>query len=331
MIALGIGQVAPREHRESYTDQVVASAVASANGTAASGLTAVVEAVAFWWERALSGGRSDALSPWMLGRIGRDLVLRGESLWWLSRGGLQPVSDHEVRGGSGDPRRWSYRLTLPSPDSTISRTVASDRVLHVRIGSPRNQPWRGCSPLVNAAATKAVLEQIERSLAEEHSGPVGNVIAVPDPEGSSAVATEIGSLKGRSILTEASEMDLPGEGQSARTQWRPNRIGPAPSTGTQAIRQDVELSIAGACGVPTELIRPAAGADPGQAFRRFVSSTIEPIAALLSAELRRLGLASEIDFGTLRAADLQVRSRAYAALRKTDFPEADARRLCGLV
>ena len=145
------------------------------------------------------------------------------------------------------------------------------------------------------------------------------------------VADEIGVLKGRTLLAEASEMDLPGEGQGGRTRWEANRIGPAPVAASTSARQDIELSLAGACGVPGELVRPQPGADPSAAFRRFVASTVEPIAAVLSAELRRLGLESAIDFSPLRAADLQVRSRAYAALRKAEFPETDARRICGLV
>ena len=64
---------AVREHRETFTEQQVAAAVASATGTAASGLTATVEASAGWWERAFSAGHSDVLEPWKLGRIGRGI------------------------------------------------------------------------------------------------------------------------------------------------------------------------------------------------------------------------------------------------------------------
>ena len=332
MTSLNLRDAVPpdRELRESYTEQQVAAAVASATGTAASGLTATVEAICFWWERAFSAGRSEALSPWQLGRIGRELVLHGDSVWWLSRRGLVPVAQHTLIGDSAAPTSWRYTLTIPSPTSTVSRTVSADRVLHVRIGASRNQPWRGCSPLANATATRDLLSTIERSLLHEHKGPVGHVIAVPDPEGSTAVADEIGKLEGRTVLGEASEMDLPGEGQGGRTNWNPHRIGPAPEASTTSARQDIELSLAGSCGLPGELVRPQPGADPAAAFRRFVASTIEPVSALVSAELRRLGLASEIDFAPLRAADLQARTRSYKQLRESNFPESEARRICGL-
>lgn len=320
-----------REVRQSYTDQQVAAAVATANGTAASGLTATVEAAGRLWESAFSAGRSTELEPWQLGLIGRELLLHGQSVWWRSgRSGLLPVSDHDVKGRSASPQRWTYRLTLPAPDTTLQRqNVAADRVLHVRIGATRQRPWRGCSPLANAGATRAVLEQVERSLDEEHRGPVGNVIGVPDPEGSQPVADEIGKLGGRAILAEATELDLPGEGQSGRTSWKPNRIGPDPAATTPHVREGVERSLLAAGGVPTELVLPSSAGEGREAWRRFLFATIAPAAGLVSAELRRLGLDPEIRFEELRASDLAGRARAYKQLREAGMEEAEARRVTG--
>ena len=193
----------------------------------------------------------------------------------------------------------------------------------------RARPWRGCSPLANSAASTALLKQVERSLTEEHSGPVGHVYGVPDPEGSQKVADEIGVLKGRAILAEATEMDLPGEGQGGRTSWKPNRIGPMPSEGTIAAREAVERSLLAAAGVSVELVQPSSGSDAREGWRRFLFGTVAPAAAVVSAELRRLGLDGEIGFETLRASDLASRSRAYKQLVEAKMPDADARRIAG--
>ena len=231
MTTLDLGLMAhkPREVRESYTDQVVAAAVNAANRTAASSATATIETIGRLWESAFASGESTVLSPWMLAHLGRQLVLRGESVWWKSMAsGLLPVSDHDVSGKSAAPTRWQYRVTLPGPSASISRKAAAGDVLHVRIGAPVSQPWRGCSPILSSEATASVLRQVERSLAEEHSGPVGSLIGVPNPDDSLEVANEIASLKGKAILTESGDLDLSGEAAAGRTNWKPNRVGPAP-------------------------------------------------------------------------------------------------------
>ena len=321
------------EVRESYTDQQVAAAVATAKGTAASAssLTATVEAIARLWEAGFASGRAEALPPWMMALCGRSLILRGEFIAWRSRSsGLLPAADHDVRGESASPDRWRYRLTLPAPSTSITRNADADRVLHVRVGATVRQPWRGCSPLANAGATRAVLDQIERSLSEEHGGPVGNVIGVPDPDSSQDVVNEIAVLKGRTILGEASEIDLPGEGQGSRTSWKPNRIGPMPADGTVASREAVERSLLAASGIPIELVQPSSGSDAREGWRRFLFGTISPAAAMLSAELRRIGQSDEIDFAELRASDLAGRSRAFKQMREAGLTESEARRLTGL-
>ena len=318
-----------RESEDSYTDQQVAAAVATAKGTAASALTATVESIARLWEAGFTAGKSETLAPWQLALCGRALALKGEVLFWRASG-LLPVADHDVQGDSAFPGRWRYRLTMPAPSTSITRNASADTVLHARVGATPRQPWRGCSPLTNAGATRAVLEQVERSLSEEHGGPVGNVVAVPDPGNSQDVVNEIAVLKGRTILGEASEMDVPGEGAGSRTNWKPNRIGPMPADGTIASREAVERSLLAAGGVPVELVQPHSGSDAREGWRWFLWSTIAPAAALVSAELRRIGLPDGIDFAALNASDLAGRARAYSQLRKAEMPEADARRLTGL-
>ena len=234
-----------------------------------------------------------------------------------------------MQGDSAFPGRWRYRLTLPGPGSSITRNADADRVLHARIGCDPRRPWKGCSPLANAAATRGALERIERSLSEEHDGPVGSVIGVPDPETQTETANEIGQLKGRTILTEASELDLPGEGQQGRNNWKPNRIGPTPAAGTIQGREAVERSLLAACGVPTELVLSSSAGEGREAWRRFLWATIAPAAAVVSAELTRIGLDGAIDFSQLNASDLAGRARAFGQLRKAELPEAEARRICG--
>ena len=323
-----------RETRESttYTDQAVAAAVQAATGTTDRSLIATVEACCGLWERGFAAGVSTVLEPWKLALIGRSLLLTGQSVWWSSaRSGLLPVSDHDITGRSATPARWSYRLSLPTPSTTLTRKAPAAQVLHVRIGATARRPWAGCSPLANAAASRSLLEAVERSLTDEHGGPVGSVVGVPDPSGSQAVVDEIANLRGRLIAAEASELDLAGEGASGRTSWKPNRVGPQPAAATPTARQDVERSLLAAAGIPVELVQPSSGSDAREGWRRFLHATIAPAAALVSAELRRLGLESEIAFDALRASDIAGRARAFQSLVGGGMPVDRAAALSGLV
>ena len=332
MNALDLGPVPfaahARENRESYTEQQVSAAVAAASGTTASAKIATIETCARLWEFAFSTGVSKALPPWALGRIGRELVLRGHSVWWKSTAsGLLPVSDVDVRGVSASPDRWRYRITLPSPGSSITRTVTADQVLHVRIGAPTARPWAGSSPLAQSQATVDVLKEIDRSWKEEHAGPVGHLVPVPSPASSQDVANGIAVLRGRTLLTEASEMDLAGEGASSRNPWKPQRVGPEPTQGSALARDAVERSILAAGGIPPGLV--FGGTDFRASWGAFLAGTVAPSAGLVSAELSRLGLDSVISFRGLNQSDLQARSRSYKQLRDGGMDDAKAASICG--
>ena len=325
---LGLMAHRPREHREGYTDLVVAAALSAANRTNASGATATIEAIARLWESAFASGESSVLAPWQLAHIGRQMVLRGESVWWRSlASGLLPTSDHDVMGKSAAPDRWQYRVRMPTPSSSIVRKAAAGDVLHVRIGAPLAHPWRGCSPLASSEATASVLREVERSLFEEHSGPVGNLIGVPNPGESLEIANAIAALRGKAILTEAGDLVLAGEAGNQKTVWKPNRVGPMPAVGTAATRESVERSLLAAGGVPAALVM--GGSDHRDAWRAFLSGTIAPTAKLVSAELERMNLDPKISFAAIMSSDLQARARAYGALTKGGMVDADARRICG--
>ena len=124
-------------------------------------------------------------------------------------------------------------------------------------------------------------------------------------------------------------MDLAGEGAQAKVPWKPIRVGPAPADGTIKGREAIERSLLAAGGVPVELVQPSSGSDAREGWRRFLHGTIAPAAALVSAELRRIGQPDEIDFADLRASDLAGRARAYKQLTEAGMTPADARRLTG--
>lgn len=100
-----------------------------------------------------------------------------------------------------------------------------------------------------------------------------------------------------------------------------------PADSTVASREAVERSLVAAAGVPVELVQPSSGSDAREGWRRFLFGSISPAAAILSAELRRSGLPSDIYFAKLRASDLSGRARACKQLFEAGLPAADLRRL----
>ena len=165
-------------------------------------------------------------------------------------------------------------------------------MVHVRIGTDPGRPWAGCSPLANSALTRDALAFVERSLSQEHSGPVGSMIAVQDPESNTEVSAAIGTAKGSVLLGDSAATGLTGDPQ--RNDWKPYRFGPAPAQSSVLARDNLERAVWSAAGVPVELLRPSSGVDAREAWRRFLFAVVAPIGQIISGELRRLGLDAEL-------------------------------------
>lgn len=320
-----------REQR-SYTDLVVSALVAQAEGTTSSKAVATVEAACGLWSRAFASGVSNAVTPPQLEIIGRALLTAGESVWLVdgSRLSALPAESWSITGPAAEPRRWRYRLTMAGPSQTKTVVRSGADVFHVRINSGPVRPWEGRSPLLLSDATVSILRNMEQSFSQEASTPVGTLLPVPNVEGAGSLATDIASLKGKAALVETVAAGY-GEGRAAAPQsdWQPRRLGPAPTETSATIRTDTERSILAAAGVPVELVLPASGGDAREAWRRFLHATVAPIGRLISAELLRVGLSSELSFAGLNASDLSGRARAYKQLTEAGMTEPEARRICG--
>ena len=322
-----------RETRSSgFSDLVIAGLVARAGESAASDLLGSIETAAGLWERAFTSGRSTMLPPCLLGLMGRSLLLTGSAVLWRSRGsGLLPVSQWTVRGRSAAQSRWNYELTLAGPDATITKKATAAQVVHVRICSDPARPWEGNSPILRSRATRDALQEIEKSLKDEHAGPLGRLLPVPDPEDAS-LKDALLKLQGKALLVEQSELGLAGEGQAARVRWTPKRIGPEPNEATLTARDSLERSLLMAAGIPPAMVSPSSTANASrEALRQFLWLTVSPVVGLVSAELERLGLDPKIDLSQLNASDLAGRARALKGLIESGLPKADARRLTGLL
>ena len=134
---------APSQPSGSYTQDVLNYISSNASGHSLRGTAAALEICAGVWQRGMStaevspmNGRTAALTPSLLGYVGRHLLLRGEVLFEVGvQGGqitLTPVQSWTVQGGI-DPSTWMYEATFAGPSASVTRTTfGGSECLHLR-------------------------------------------------------------------------------------------------------------------------------------------------------------------------------------------------------
>ena len=335
-----------RETRsQPYTDAIIGQILAAVSDTTEfkAGSTATEAACKGLWSRAFAvaevkpaGSKAAALSAVVLSTMAENLFDRGESVWTID------VADGAVvlTGASG----WTvhggglYEVDVPEPDTVRTRFLPSDGVVHLRINRPAQRPWTGQSPIGGqSGSTGTLLAAIEGRLAEEAGGTMGHVIPVPEvDDGTDNLQTDIGKLKGRTILvptTSGAWVEGPAS-TAPRTDWQPKRLGADPPAGLVQLRGMVCADIAAAGGVPPPLLAIGSdGTSRRESWRQLLYGLIEPLGALILPELRdkldepKLGL----DFSRLFASDLSGRARAFQGLVNGGLSVDKAAALSGLL
>ena len=340
----------------SYTDAVVSAIVARATGGNPANVlqTGAVEAASALVGRAFASATINpampAVTPAILGIVGREIIRRGECVFAIDvdpETGLRltPASSWDITGGPS-PESWTYRVDLSAPGGTVSRVVSGAGVVHIKPYVEPSAPWRGLSPIASASLTARLLSETESALADESAGTRGHVLPMPQgnageddddaaDDSLSKLQADIANLKGKTALVETSSAGW-GEGRGAAPQadWKPQRIGASPPDSLRQLRGDAEMCLLGAMGVPVELISARSdGAAVREAWRRFAHSTLAPlgehVAAELAEKLDRPGLS--LDFSSLFASDITGRARAFASMVQAGMDVDKAAALSGLL
>ena len=342
-LLLGRSEGPGRETRETqpFTDAIVNALVqqASTGAAASTTATAAVESAAGLLGRAFAGAKvspdneiTRGLTPSVLNTIGRDMTRRGESLWVIgvSEGAvsLHPVGAWDVRGdpvghGRGEAG-WYYRLDLFGPSSNVTRYLPASSVLHFRHSIDVARPWQGLSPIAWAAVTAKLQAESERSLGDEMTTPVAQLIAVPHDGGDGEAGDElamlkkdIGSARGRALLLETVAAGwADGASAAPNKDWVANRLGPSPPTAVNTARRESMAAILAALGTPPDLMDPdSSGTAQREAYRRWYASTAQPIARIVEHELTaKLETPVTLDLSSLYAHDLVGRAAAFQRL-----------------
>lgn len=189
--------------------------------------------------------RTAPLTRSVLGQVGRDLILRGESVWWIQvEAGairLYRCASHTVSGGIA-PDTWQY-TTLQVSGATATHSVQAhgDEVLHFRFSVADEAAADGVSPLQRANISSDLYGSLATALNDEikHAarGYVLPVPAVDTTEDSSGDVTadtraqlrsDLARLSGHTTVVETMSQAW-GEGRAAApsSDCRQQRLGAA--------------------------------------------------------------------------------------------------------
>ena len=274
---------------------------------------------------------------------GRDLVLRGEGVWRIEVRGarldLRRAASWDVYGPV-DHREWTYRLLLPGPDRQETVYELEPGVVHAKWGESLNEPDRGRSPFELALSSARLLAGIEGQLANE--AIAGSALLIPAPiagaedDEVTKLTEDIKTADGSPVLVPTGaggSYEDAGSSGGMASDWKQRRIGIDPTQELVRLRQDAGHDLLTAAGIPVELARAGSTTSAArEAFRRFLHSTLRPIAGILEDELReKLHPEIRLDLTPVSAADVSGRARAFQSMVGGGMEVERAARLSGLL
>ena len=336
-----------REKRESsFTDSLVAQILSSATGAtlALPTATGALETAAGLVARAFAAAEVQgpawaqrALTPACLAMIGRALLRQGELVLAIDGDtdglSLWPAADHDVHGGY-DPASWVYRLNLAGPSYLATRdAVSAAGVVHLMYSRDPHRPWHGVGPIESATLAGRLSAETAKALADEASGPRGNLLPVPNKDGEDSTLTslkgDLRKLGGNIALVESMAGDW-NAGGPAPGDWNAKRLGADPPSALVELAAQAHREVLAACGISPALFDSAAAAR--EAWRQFLFGCVSPLGRIVSSELSaKLEVGVNLDWHELRASDLSGRARSFQSMVGAGMDVSKAAALAGLM
>ena len=344
----------PEKRQANYTDTLVNVLLSAATGRDTNiTKTAALECASGALGRALSHATvqahnsmaSSGVTGAVLAQIGRDLILRGQSLHLIDVSvtgavRLHPVAIWDVDGGL-DPETWIFRATLYGASGhTITRYLPYSAFVFLTWSTAPNAPYRGLGPLDTATLTARLNAESTRSLADEASGPITNIVPIPQDGGGggdddplASLKSDIAKARGKASLVETTAGGW-GEGMPSapRADWKPQRLGPNPPSSLDSISERSFGEMLAACGVPPGLYMAGAdGTAQRESLRRFHLQTVLPLAKMVETELSaKLMTPISLSFDNYPL-DLQGRASAFQKMVQGGMDTNKALAVTGLL
>ena len=333
-----------RQAGQGYTDAIVEALASASSGEdrAKGRVPSAASIAASVWARAFASAsvkpdtlQTRSLTPAVLSDMSRQLCLHGEAIYEIVVDNGDMSLDRACAWSITGDSAWSYELQFGRPSSTVTRTVESDRVIHVRHGSSASEPWKGRGILSTEKLAVKIATLLELSLADEFSLPTGAI--APLPAGDNVqLQKDLNQLKGGLKLVESvgSHWDL-GNAASSRPgqDWAIRRLGPNPPATLQGLYEATSRQILAAAGVNASILGGTDAAGSREGFRQFLHSTLQPIANIVAHQLAEALDVPDLsfDFSSLFAGDLSGRARAFGSMVKGGMSLDRAAALAGLL
>ena len=292
-----------RQSGGDFADAVVRLIEGQAAGSADAGGTAGVEAAAGALSRAFSsaevvgpGWVRDAVTPVMLGQVGRDLVRAGDSMHVIRMSAgmvkLIPAASWHWEGNH-DPGTWTARVTCYGPSTSTTWNLPAAAVVFVRWGGTPGLPYVGVSPMSWAASSAKLHAEAERSLADESAGPLAQVLPIPadggdggDEDPLTMLKADIRAARGKALLVETTAAGYgDGRANAPLSDWKAHRLGPSMPDALVKVADAAFMRVLAACGCPPSLFVDSDGTSQREAVRRWHMNTVLPLARILEHEL----------------------------------------------
>ena len=337
-----------KPERRSYSDAILQAFESAATTKAASAAaTAATEAVAGLLARTLAGAEVTApswamaaLSPVWLAQVARELVRTGEhlSLMGFDGGGdlaLVPSGQWYWRGPVLE-RDWTATATVFGPSDSLTRTVRRDEAVFLQWSRLATEPHIGLSPGRLARLAARAAASVEKTLGDEASGPVAQILAVPegadsDSDEFSGIRDTLARARGKAVIAETTQGGFGDRASAPARDWVASRLGPNPPQGLVMLAEGVFTRYVAACGASAALFTEADGTAQREALRRWHLCTVLPVAELVGRELsERLDADIRLRFDGY-ALDLQARASSVKKLTDAGMALDQAVGIVGLL
>ena len=336
----------------SYTDALVSLIQSRAGGASAlPGATAALEAASGFVSRSFASAdvvmadstMAGMLDPHTLSMIGRALIRQGEYLAVIKMGlqddspRLATAASWDVTGGE-NPASWTYRVSLAGPgEQTAFENLPATSVVHIRYASDTITPWRGVGPLQSARLAGRLSAEVSAALADEMSGPRGQLLPLPNVDGDDpaidALKSDIRGLNGGLAFVE-SMADSFGSGpqNNSTSGWDSKRVGAAvPAASIEAAKMAFAEVVA-ACGLSVALWDDSQGTGKREAYRQAIHTVVAALGRIVSAEMTsKMGSDIRLDWTELRAGDISGRAKALQSMVGAGMDLTKAMALSGLM
>ena len=171
-------------------------------------------------------------------------------------------------------------------------------------------------PVEVAALAGKLSAETARALADEASGPVGRLLAVPVDGADASVTrlkTDIANARGRTAIIEGG--DWGNAGGDSRVSLKSERFGAEPPASMVELLSASSQEVYAACGFNSALWGGSSSAAVREAWRLALFGVLSPLGRLVESELQeKLEDTVTLSWQELRASDLSGRARAFQSM-----------------